>query len=167
MYLYRRRKLYALYGVRSHHWFNSPFLDVFYWKEDKKYIWEDKYETKKSLKTDVFPVVYRPFGKKKYPAPRDPRAFLTNTIGTRRFLGKWVRDFNQANICATGGYDYILGRYKNKTDTARVFCAELLSYFPFVRHTRGPGGAYCQEDLVVNGTVVSTFVRSSQSIPIC
>ena len=108
-------KLYTKNGVESGHSWTAPFLDIFFWDEDEKYIWHGSRD-KKNSKKDVFPVVYRPLGKKKYPAPRDPRAFLTNTIGTRRFLGKWVRDFNQANICATGGYDYILGKFKNKSD---------------------------------------------------
>ena len=102
----------------------------------------------------VFPLISRPFGNNMYPAPKDPHWYLS----------QFFKGFNEQ--CSSGGWDYLKQLIKPERDTI-VPCSQILNVFPFVSHTRGPGGAYCKEELVYKGKAVRTFVRSSKDIPIC
>ena len=59
-------------------------------------------------------------------------------------------------------------REKPKDDHGAVAeCAALTPHYALVRHGRGPGAAYCLEELMQGGRVIGTFVRSSKGIPVC
>ena len=102
------------------------------------------------------PLTSRPLGTKKYPAPHDPLDWLNRNYGSG-----WTRS------CSTGGFDYVAEKRKPDEIIGRVKCAALLKWFPFVRHIRGPGDAYCKEELMFKGRVISSFVRSAKDIPVC
>ena len=153
-------KAFSQLGQKQWHtWWRTPYLDIYFYNEDDTHILLEHGE--KHKKTDTFPLLNRPFGNRMRPCPRDPRAFLKST---------YLRygQFNMEAMCYTHYYDYMQTKEKPKEDmNMLVPCASLLNYFPFVQHSRGPGSAYCKEELVFKGEVLSTFVRSARNISVC
>ena len=117
-------------------------------------------------KSEVFPLVRRPFEGRLYPGPRDVRSFLTRSKDFTKEIkdnkGK-RRVFDADASCFLGAYKYLDSRDKPKDDVVRKNCYMLTSAFPFVKFVRGPGSSYCKEDLMLNGS----FVRSAENIPVC
>jgi len=132
-----------------------PFVDIFWFYDNGTHISSKTYPT--IAKKRILPLTTRPFGKKKYPSPRDPVDYLNNIYGTT----DWNRE------CVSGGWDYAHEKYKPTSHKGTIKCAKLLKSFPFVRHIRGPGDSYCKEEQVMGGKVLSSFVRSAKDIPVC
>ena len=105
---------------------------------------------------EILPITLRPFGKKNYPSPHDPLHWLNTDYGK-----DWQKN------CSTATWDYLNEGYTPKHMRVTVKCASLLKLFPFVRHIRGPADSYCKEELVFQGKVLNTFVRSAKGIPTC
>jgi len=138
---------YADTGNVSKRLFKWPFLDIFWMDENKTDIWSP-HEEIYHKRSNIFPLTTRPFHGRMFPSPRDPRAVLKELYGHGKDGLSAVLD-----KC---------GWWNNK-----VNCTSMLEMTPFVQHTRGPGGAFCKEQLVLNGTIMDTFTRTAQNIPIC
>ncbi|BFZ05772.1 hypothetical protein BsWGS_08811 [Bradybaena similaris] len=150
-----RYKFYDVSGhsVKSVSW-KSPFLDIAFYRENSTHLWDNVF-TKLLVynKSDVFPLVGRPFLGRLYPAPRDPLRVLQVNYNLDQ--------------CSTGYYNHTAEEKKDRSKVKSVPCSSLLDVIPFVQHVRGPGGAWCEEILTFRGQVLSTFVRNSTNIPVC
>ncbi|CAL8086188.1 unnamed protein product [Calicophoron daubneyi] len=110
---------------RSRHPFDHawgwPFLDICFYRRNKTHVIElaPSYGRYYSWPIDiVFPLYYRPFGKKWYPAPRD-------TLGYLRL------NFEPTRFCEHFGYSHILERGRT---SGKVLCSELGFRYAFVDH---------------------------------
>lgn len=155
VYSVHRYKFYDVSGhyLKSVSW-KSPFLDIAFYKENSTHLW-DNYYTKLLVykKSDVFPLVDRPFLGRLYPTPRDPLRVLQVNYNLDQ--------------CSTGYYNHTAEAKKDISKVKTVPCSSLLDVIPFVQHVRGPGGAWCEEILTFRGEVLGTFVRNSTNIPVC
>ncbi|BFZ05771.1 hypothetical protein BsWGS_08810 [Bradybaena similaris] len=150
-----RYKFYDVSGrkIRSLSW-KSPFLDIAFYRENSTHLWDNFFsEPSVFNKSDVFPLVGRPFLGRLYPAPRDPLRVL--------------QVYYNLDQCSTGYYNHSAEEKKDRSKVKSVPCSSLLDVIPFVQHVRGPGGAWCEEILTFRGEVLSTFVRNSTNIPVC
>jgi len=146
--LYTYSSKAELHGVprKNYKW---PFLDIFWMDINETHVWaptQDMYHRRKT----IFPLTTRPFFGRDYPSPRDPREALNEMYGNGKIGGLSP----MLDICGNRGW-------------RKVNCSTFFGEAPFVQHVRGPGGAYCKEELVQNNRIVDTFIRSAQGIPIC
>ncbi|CAG5132357.1 unnamed protein product, partial [Candidula unifasciata] len=138
--------LYKFYDTSGHSaetvpW-KTPFLDVSFYAENSTHLWDIVFTRLLVYnKSDIFPLVDRPFLGQLYPAPRDPLRILQVNYNL--------------DHCSTG------------CQVKTVACSSLLGVLPFVQHVRGPAGAWCEEVLTFRGQVLSTFVRNSTNITVC
>ena len=146
-------KIYAKTGIKPKKPWSYPFLDIFWYTNNGTHV--DASQNPEMAWSKILPLTLRPLGTKKYPAPHEPLDWLNRNYGT-----DWMRN------CATG-YDYVAEKQRPKEKKGEVKCAALLKWFPFVRHIRGSGDAYCKEELMFKGRVISSFVRSAKDIPVC
>ena len=152
--LFPRDKLYADTNIDNRKPWGAPFVDIFWYTDNGSHV--SASQTPTMSWEEILPLTFRPLGKKNYPAPHDARNLLNTMYGK-----DWTRN------CVSAGWDHLHARPKPKNMTITVECAALLKVYPFVRHIRGPGDAYCKEELMFQGRVVSTFVRSAKDIPVC
>ena len=118
-------------------------LDLFWMEMNATHVWSDTQDIYHNRST-IYPLVKRPFHGRLMWGPRDPRKAIDEEYGA------WVID-----ECTDGWFKY------------KMPCYALRDIYPFVQHIRGPGGAFCKEELIVKGKVVSTFRRSAENITVC
>ena len=135
----------------------TPFLDIFYYTDNNTHILGDGFH--QYLKSHVFPLTSRPYLGQLLPAPRDPRSILARKFGDGLVLPP-------GDLCKGVSRNYIKDKFIHY-HTPLVNCSQLTNHYPFVRHVRGEGGAYCQEQLVMRGRVLSVFYRDAAGIPFC
>ncbi|VDK89105.1 unnamed protein product [Dibothriocephalus latus] len=112
--IYGSRKL----SVYSWGW---PFLDVSYFSSNATHIEELAWSYGRSYsyaKSDVFPLLLRPFYKYWVPTPRNTFAVLLQT-------------YPGNDLCSASGYSHI---FENGTSSRTVPCKELASRYAFVEH---------------------------------
>ena len=98
-----------------------PFVDICFYKENSRKIWDAdpgfswKFSYNKSM---VFPLVDRPFGKLRLPAPIDTKRFLTSTYNI--------------NSCKSSAYNHKVENWVPKKKQMLVPCRNLEFMYPFV-----------------------------------
>jgi hypothetical protein len=99
-----------------------PFIDVSFFREDGAYIRETNHWWKHQAhrRSDVFPLIYRPFEGLEILAPNNPLPILT-------------RQYGNINQCATQKYSHRNERMDKKA--VLVGCDELKPFHPLVRRT--------------------------------
>ncbi|XP_059145200.1 uncharacterized protein LOC131932324 [Physella acuta] len=150
-----RYKVYHKEGnpIKKHHW-KSPFLDVSFYNETTKTIWDVTLPSQLPYpKSIIFPLTERPLLGGLYPSPKDPLRVLQ-------------ANYNIDN-CYTGNYNHTGEVRRNASSIGTVPCSALIGTVPFVQHVRGPGGAWCEELLTFRGKILSKFVREAKDIPSC
>ena len=155
------------YNAKPHVW-KYPFVDVYFYTHDEIVL--NTTDFLPALKSDVFPLVLRPFEGRLYPGPRDPRAFLTRFPYFSRktnIFGETQRVFTADINCFSGIANHRKEVIKSGSEIFYDKCSKLTKYFPFVKMIRGPGSAFCQEELVFRGATLNTFTRSAENIPVC
>ena len=152
----------------------TPNLDIYYWSQNETHLYS---RGRRAVpKSHVFPLTARPFQGRMVSGPRDPRSVLRHAYNKRSRSGESrSSDGLRAEVeCQGNRRDYVrdvLISHRPPT----VQCAQLYDRYPFVRHSRGQGGAYsrgeggayCKEELIIRGKVVGVFHRSASGIPVC
>ena len=161
-----RLKIYPVHGVKNRilPW-RSPFLDIFYFDKNQTHMYGRGHKTK--LLSDVFPLSLRPFQGRMVPSPRDPRRYLTHYQRKDYYTQTVTRRFEAEFQCRGPDFNYLNERVIHKSKVAEVPCTQLFHLFPFVRHVRGEGAAYCKEELVFRGKILNVFYRTARGIPAC
>ncbi|XP_067665003.1 uncharacterized protein [Haliotis asinina] len=95
-----------------------PFLDIFFYSEDPSIIQDTKIAEKKFNKSDVFPLIKRPFMGMMLPAPRHTRKVLELTYTIDR--------------CVSNSYDHRLEKDMPSECVVTLPCDLLKDKFPFV-----------------------------------
>ena len=118
-----------------------PFLDIFYFKyENAKKVVDVTWERFAMTPEQIFPVTYRPYGQRWYPAPRNPISLLTAFFASDRHLCM-SSDYSHAKETGIPSYS--------------VNCSALFNRYAFVlrcpvgtNRSRDDGLQYCDEYLV-------------------
>ena len=100
-----------------------PFLDLCFYYQNKNFIWDVDPWLKKRYrypKSNVFPLIQRPFGDLMLPAPRRTKAVIEQTYSLDR--------------CQTTPYNHSTEHRKPGGLVVTVPCAALRDSFPFVSH---------------------------------
>ena len=139
-------------------------MDIFYFQKNTTHLYGKGYHPK--LLSDVFPLTSRPFQGRLVPGPHNPRRVLATSLAVDFAHGP-TGNFEAEYQCRGPDYNYVKETGIPKNVVPEVPCSQLFHLHPFVRHIRGEGGAYCKEELVFRGEVLSVFYRSSEGIPAC
>ncbi|CAF1069374.1 unnamed protein product [Didymodactylos carnosus] len=109
----------------KHKW-NWPFLDIWFYRENRTHIWYDGDDWKSLVikKLDVFPLVLRPLGTVWIPSPR-------NYTGYHSSIRKDTND-STLSYCIQNGYSH---RTESQLAKVTVRCTELMNAYPFVMRT--------------------------------
>ncbi|XP_071093768.1 uncharacterized protein RT0683-like [Haliotis cracherodii] len=125
---------YELYTGRRENWkfyrtqsqkagkkkWNWPFLDIFFYSEKDTFIQTSRKLHKKFNKSDIFPLIRRPFMGMMLPAPRE----------TRKVLGLHYN--YDLHVCVSNSYDHRLEKPVPVKCRSRLPCSLLKDKFPFV-----------------------------------
>uniref|UniRef100_A0A0V0J8T0 LicD/FKTN/FKRP nucleotidyltransferase domain-containing protein n=3 Tax=Schistocephalus solidus TaxID=70667 RepID=A0A0V0J8T0_SCHSO len=98
-----------------------PYLDVSYYSSNATHIEELAWSYGRSYsyaKSDVFPLLFRPFNMHWVPTPRNTFTVLLHT-------------YPENDLCSTSGYSHI---FENGTESQIVTCKELAGRYAFVEH---------------------------------
>nr|VZI46902.1 unnamed protein product [Spirometra erinaceieuropaei] len=99
-----------------------PYLDVSYYSSNLTHIEELAWSYGRSYsyaKSDIFPMLFRPFNKHWVPTPRNTFAVLLQT-------------YPGNDLCSASGYSHI---FENGTESRTVSCKELADRYAFVEHS--------------------------------
>ncbi|XP_071102874.1 uncharacterized protein [Haliotis cracherodii] len=99
------------------HW-KWPFLDIFFYSEKPSNIRDCRALKKKFNKSDVFPLIQRPFMGIMLPAPRNTRKVLEKTY--------------KIDLCVSNSYDHRLEKSVPDKCVVKLPCHLLKDQFPFV-----------------------------------
>ncbi|XP_046350513.1 uncharacterized protein RT0683-like isoform X2 [Haliotis rufescens] len=99
------------------HW-NWPFLDIFFYSEHPSFIRDCRATKKQFNKSDVFPLIQRPFMGMMLPAPRNTRKVLDLTYNI--------------DLCVSNSYDHRLEKNVPSKCVVKLPCHLLKDQFPFV-----------------------------------
>ncbi|XP_067664685.1 uncharacterized protein RT0683-like [Haliotis asinina] len=102
-------------GSKAWKW---PFIDIFFYSEKSSFIQDCRAKTKKFNKSDVFPLIKRPFMGMMLPAPRHTRKVLESTYNI--------------DLCVSNSYDHRLEKDVPSKCVVKLPCDLLKDKFPFV-----------------------------------
>ncbi|XP_067665002.1 uncharacterized protein [Haliotis asinina] len=102
-------------GSKAWKW---PFLDIFFYSEKSSYIQDCRATHKKFNKSDVFPLIKRPFMGMMLPAPRHTRKVLESTYNI--------------DLCVSNSYDHRLEIALPLKCVVKLPCRLLRDKYPFV-----------------------------------
>ena len=125
--------------------FSFPFIDLLFYSEDAKIIWETRYHwyrfPKEYKKSSIFPLTTRPFWGMTLPSPRDLLGYLgvefdLDECQNRLFSHREQRQTSFSSRCTTS-------------------CKRLYHTHPFVFHTKTPHGGLVNESLWIGKKMIS------------
>ncbi|XP_067670670.1 uncharacterized protein [Haliotis asinina] len=99
-----------------------PFVDIFFYSEHPSFIQDCRATYKKFNKTDVFPLIKRPFMGAMLPAPRHTRKVLELTYNI--------------DLCVSNSYDHRLEKQVPSRFVVKLPCDLLKDKFPFVERKK-------------------------------
>ncbi|CAI9719308.1 Hypothetical predicted protein [Octopus vulgaris] len=111
---------YAKTNTLLHKPFRWPYIDIFFFQEDDKYIWDEIPTFKSSYtikKSSIFPLQRRPFNGFMLWSPCNPEVNLL------------AYDIEN---CAASSYNHDIEEWKPVYTWAKVHCTQLMDMFPFV-----------------------------------
>ncbi|KAM7539066.1 hypothetical protein Aperf_G00000054264 [Anoplocephala perfoliata] len=99
-----------------------PFIDISYFIDIGANLGQEHHDPRRKFKLiDLYPVIYRPFGKHWYPTPRRPISFLKSFYRTKR------------QICTSHFYSHIM---EKRVEQRVIECRTLLEKYPIVHRCR-------------------------------
>ncbi|XP_046552585.1 uncharacterized protein RT0683-like [Haliotis rubra] len=117
-----------------------PFVDIFFYSEHPSFIQDCRNTEKKFNKTDVFPLIKRPFMGMMLPAPRHTRKVLESTY--------------TIDLCVSNSYDHRLEKNVPSKCVVKLPCDLLKDKFPFVERQKSKNtsievfdAAYCNQSV--------------------
>lgn len=163
---YPTHKIYPVNGgeTRAHWPWKTPFVDIFYFDQNDTHIFGQGWRT--LPKADVFPLTKRPFQGRMAPGPRDPHRVLMSCFHKANQTLSPMGGFVAEHQCK-GNHRNIMKDFAINRPPPLVECSQMLRVFPFVRHSRGEGGAYCKEELIFRGKVLNVHYRNSTGLAAC
>lgn len=108
--------------------FRWPYVDIFFFQEDKEYIWDELPSFKSSYtlkKSKVFPLRRRPFNGLLLQTPCNPEVSL---------------EIYDVESCAASTYSHYVEQWLPIYKWAKVSCSQLTDRFPFVKRTKIKNG---------------------------
>ena len=104
--------------------FKWPYLDIFFFRENETHIWDEVPRFKKSYvyaKSEIFPIITRPFGEMMLNAPCQTRSVLSRNY--------------HIELCRSRQFSHALEVPLFTFSTKDIPCTRLEDYFPFVHRT--------------------------------
>ena len=116
-----------------------PYIDIQFYRENATHIWDaaGEFSGYKYKKSNVFPLVLRPYGNSWYESP----------VRTEEFLIAYYKDISW---CTTGWYSH---KHERGQRSHSVKCSIMKTFYPFVERKLVKGN--WQEKLTFKGKVLS------------
>ncbi|CAF1095252.1 unnamed protein product [Adineta steineri] len=115
-----------------------PFVDIFFYEQDKSSLWSLQTPDVKIRKRHIFPLILRPLGQLWLPAPKRPKRMF---------------QFDPFDECRSHFWNH---RNESEQEEVTVKCDLLKDIYPFVEQIKNETNSI--EDLKINNTIIHTVI---------